>query len=303
MADKKISALTASTTPLAGTEVLPIVQGSATVKVSVANLTAGRAVSASSLTASTDNVIIGTTAKGITTGSAIPLGFGTNNAVTSMTLDTSGNLLIGNTTQILFVNKELNVNAASGASGFVLATANSARLYMTGSSTDGNITTKGAIPLLFGTNEAERMRIGATGDVTIATGNLVFGTANKGIVDSTGTTTLQFTAFQVVSNKQIIAPSVATATGSTASTPTATPVTLFTPSGDGVWIVNALVTLTGAPAAYIASSMIKASGGVLAATAISTATNMSISVSGANVQATQTSGGDQIIAFSYIRLF
>ena len=42
MADKKISALTASTTPLAGTEVLPIVQGGATVKVSVANLTAGR---------------------------------------------------------------------------------------------------------------------------------------------------------------------------------------------------------------------------------------------------------------------
>jgi len=42
MADKKISALTASTTPLAGTEVLPIVQGGSTVKVSVANLTAGR---------------------------------------------------------------------------------------------------------------------------------------------------------------------------------------------------------------------------------------------------------------------
>lgn len=45
MADTKISALTAATTPLAGTEVLPIVQSSTTVKVSVANLTAGRAVS------------------------------------------------------------------------------------------------------------------------------------------------------------------------------------------------------------------------------------------------------------------
>jgi len=51
MADLKISALTASTTPLAGTEVLPIVQSSTTVKVSVANLTAGRAVSALSVTA------------------------------------------------------------------------------------------------------------------------------------------------------------------------------------------------------------------------------------------------------------
>lgn len=44
MADKKISALTAATTPLAGTEVLPIVQSGSTVKVSVANLTAGRVV-------------------------------------------------------------------------------------------------------------------------------------------------------------------------------------------------------------------------------------------------------------------
>jgi len=44
MADAKISALTAATTPLAGTEVLPIVQSGTTKKVSVANLTAGRVV-------------------------------------------------------------------------------------------------------------------------------------------------------------------------------------------------------------------------------------------------------------------
>lgn len=42
MADKKISQLPAATTPLAGTEVLPIVQSSTTDQVSVANLTAGR---------------------------------------------------------------------------------------------------------------------------------------------------------------------------------------------------------------------------------------------------------------------
>lgn len=49
MADTKISALTAATTPLAGTEVLPIVQSGVTKQVSVADLTAGRAVSALSL--------------------------------------------------------------------------------------------------------------------------------------------------------------------------------------------------------------------------------------------------------------
>lgn len=51
MADKKISALTAASTPLAGTEVLPIVQGGSTVKVTVDNLTAGKNISANTVTA------------------------------------------------------------------------------------------------------------------------------------------------------------------------------------------------------------------------------------------------------------
>lgn len=58
MADTKISALPASTTPLAGTEVLPIVQSSTTKQVSVANLTAGRAISATQITLTTGNVIV-----------------------------------------------------------------------------------------------------------------------------------------------------------------------------------------------------------------------------------------------------
>lgn len=44
MADKTISALTGASTPLAGTEVLPIVQSGTTVKVAVSDLTAGRPV-------------------------------------------------------------------------------------------------------------------------------------------------------------------------------------------------------------------------------------------------------------------
>jgi hypothetical protein len=64
MADTKISALTAATTPLAGTEVLPIVQGGATVKVAVSNLTAGRAV-ATAGGPFTDNIVQSTAAKGV----------------------------------------------------------------------------------------------------------------------------------------------------------------------------------------------------------------------------------------------
>jgi hypothetical protein len=65
MADTKISGLPASTTPLAGTEVLPIVQSGVTRQVSVANLTAGRAVSAASVTASTGSFVIGTAGQGV----------------------------------------------------------------------------------------------------------------------------------------------------------------------------------------------------------------------------------------------
>lgn len=54
MADVKISGLPASTVPLAGTEVLPVVQGGVTKQVSVNNLTAGKAVSAAQL--DVDNV-------------------------------------------------------------------------------------------------------------------------------------------------------------------------------------------------------------------------------------------------------
>jgi hypothetical protein len=72
MADLKISALPASTTPLAGTEVLPIVQSSTTKQVSVANLTAGRAVSASSLTAT------GTVSGAIVTAAGIVASTGAN---------------------------------------------------------------------------------------------------------------------------------------------------------------------------------------------------------------------------------
>ena len=78
MANSKISALTAATTPLAGTEVLPIVQSSTTKQVSVANVTAGRSVSALSLglngiTAPVTTLQIGVSGAGTGTQDAVLL--------------------------------------------------------------------------------------------------------------------------------------------------------------------------------------------------------------------------------------
>ena len=58
MTNKKISALTGATTPLAGTEVLPIVQSGATVKVAVSDLTAGRAIATQNITTTSGRVQI-----------------------------------------------------------------------------------------------------------------------------------------------------------------------------------------------------------------------------------------------------
>jgi len=92
MADKKISALTSSSTPLAGTEVLPIVQSSATVKVAVSDLTAGRSVSA------TNFIPSGSTAptNGMYLQAANKLAFSTNSTFAYL-IDSTQSFCIGDT--------------------------------------------------------------------------------------------------------------------------------------------------------------------------------------------------------------
>ena len=87
MADLKISALPAATTPVAGTEVLPIVQSSATKKVSIADLTAGRSVSGTSFVPTGATV----PTNGMFLGAANSVSFATNTTEHWM-INASGNL-------------------------------------------------------------------------------------------------------------------------------------------------------------------------------------------------------------------
>ena len=108
MANSKISALTSATTPLAGTEVLPVVQSSTTKQVSVANLTAGRAVSMLSATAGnvqiSGNTIVTTDTNGNLTIN--PNGSGYTIVVSS----TNGTIAQwGDTTSRTFYVKSANV--------------------------------------------------------------------------------------------------------------------------------------------------------------------------------------------------
>jgi len=110
MANSKISALTSATTPLAGTETLPVVQSSATTKVTVANLTAGRAVSALSVTTTSDSTInsitVGKGAGAVSTNTVLGSGALTTNSTGS------GNTVVGY--QALYSNVTTNNNTAVG---------------------------------------------------------------------------------------------------------------------------------------------------------------------------------------------
>jgi len=80
------------------TGVLPVVNGGTGVTTSTG--TGNTVLSASptlsgDVTLSTGNLVVATTGKGVTTGSAVPLGFGTNSGTAAATLDTSGNVGIG----------------------------------------------------------------------------------------------------------------------------------------------------------------------------------------------------------------
>jgi hypothetical protein len=173
MADSKISALPASTTPLAGTEVLPIVQSSTTKQVSVANLTAGRAISATEVTASTGNLIIGASGKGVTSGN-FALGLGANGSTSAVSIDTSGNLLV-ETTSVIQSGRYSCSFAGNVNNGIVLQTTFAStgtdflRFVNSAGTAIGNITQNGASTVAYNTSSDYRLK----NAITPMTGALV----------------------------------------------------------------------------------------------------------------------------------
>jgi hypothetical protein len=182
MANSKISALTSATTPLAGTEVLPIVQSSTTVKASIANI---QAAPVSAGTANTVQYL---------NGSKVP--------TTSTSLSFDGNILGVGGTPSSWATITNVVDLASGASLFgynsgaylnantyfnagykYKATAAAARYEIS----NGQHFWFTALSGTAGTaiTFTQRMQLeNGVGDLTLDTGSLKFGTADKGIVFS-----------------------------------------------------------------------------------------------------------------------
>lgn len=160
MADKKISQLSSSTTPLAGTEVLPIVQSGSTVKVAVSDLTAGRSVSAST-------VLIPSNNSGITTGDP-------NNIVRFTDTDTTAaaGQPMG---RIEWASSDASYE---GVKGYI-------QVEATDGTPDGDMYF--ATQHNTGGGLLKRLKLQYDGDVNVLTGNLVVGTAGKGIDFSANT--------------------------------------------------------------------------------------------------------------------
>lgn len=127
MADKKISDLPAATTPLAGTEVLPIVQGGTTDKVAVSDLTAGRAVSSLNLAVTGSTV----PANGVYLPAANTLGFATNTTAVGR-FGSTGIFYIGTTTTPTYGSPKLVVNGNISGGDKITVNSSTATTIATG---------------------------------------------------------------------------------------------------------------------------------------------------------------------------
>jgi hypothetical protein len=174
MADTKISALTAATTPLAGTEVLPIVQSGVTKQVSVANLTAGRAVSGltfqSTVATGTAPFTVASTTNvaNLNASSLNGATFAAPGAIGSTTESTGKFTTVQATASTAFKTNSTSgqyyhFDAATGNNFVGLESANNIGWYVGGYKGLGIASS------------------GTTVDVTFSTGNVVQGTAAKGI--------------------------------------------------------------------------------------------------------------------------
>ena len=174
MADLKISALTSGDVPLAGTEVLPIVQSSTTKKVSVADLTAGRSVSGLSF------------ASTVATGTAPLTVASTTNVANLNASSLSGGTFaapgaIGSATPSTGVFTLGTINSAGYMLKFFAADGITAKGYLYTDGTDMQLDTQAiGTPFTILNGGYATVKVGYS-NTTLYHSNLIFAEAAKGV--------------------------------------------------------------------------------------------------------------------------
>lgn len=190
MADLKISQLTSASIPLAGTEVLPVVQGGTTKQVSVADLTAARAVGMSNNTINANTVV--PSAGSIAGTNLWAIGANATNNTTLLDAFGSNSLIVfrrasgtaASPTAVTSGSTIMNIGAR-GYGATTYSSGNRASINMTAAETwtDAAQGTRIAFntTAIGSTTLSERMSIENTGNVNITNGNSVLSTANRAI--------------------------------------------------------------------------------------------------------------------------
>ena len=145
MADKKISALTSASTPLAGTEVFPLVQGGSTVKTPVSSVvTSGLTASFGAVTATVSGVPAVLAVRDLDVG------------------------VVGAAGQTIALGAKSGTTPTAGAD--ILG-------ILEGGATTGRF----AVRTLTSGSMSSKLSVSSAGDVTADLGNFIAGTAGKGI--------------------------------------------------------------------------------------------------------------------------
>jgi hypothetical protein len=162
MADLKISQLPAATTPVAGTEVLPIVQSGTTSKVSIADLTVGRNVTATTFLGGLDTNVA---AAGLTVTGTTVAADGTDTNI-DLTLTPQGSGVVTTAATYSDGGGKLRAIPQSGSAkttSYILATGDVGKFIEVGAS--GSITIPDAT--VFAAGDVISIFNNTSGDITI----------------------------------------------------------------------------------------------------------------------------------------
>lgn len=194
MADKKISQLSSASTPLAGTEVLPIVQSSATVKVATDDLTVKNVRS----NATTGILQIAGPGAGTTRVMTVPNANFTaartdtaqtftgtqkfsSQAQAEATSATTWSATTLNTDTFRSTNLSATANSFTAFGYQVTNSDASTGFVITAAIASGSFSADWAVQNRNAGNYQENFRVKAAGDVDVAKGNLLLSTAGKGL--------------------------------------------------------------------------------------------------------------------------
>jgi hypothetical protein len=170
MADLKISQLTAATTPLGGTEVLPIVQSGATVKATIAD------VQAAPIAALSANSVL------FTNATKVP-STGVKLTYDGTLFNTGSAGATGTHLRVRAQGAMAQFDTGAAADGRIEYAYNSVNMAFLGinSATQFAVWGRTGTTVLIGAGNATRVEVQSGGDVVVSTGNLIIGTSGKGI--------------------------------------------------------------------------------------------------------------------------